>query len=62
MRLRDRTVVVTGGASGIGKAICLKAATEGAKVVVADIREDPREGGANTVDAIKALELEGPLS
>ena len=52
MRLRDRTVVVTGGASGIGKAICLKAAAEGAKVVVADIREDPREGGVNTVDAI----------
>ena len=54
MRLRDRTVVVTGGASGIGKAICLKAAAEGAKVVVADIREDPREGGVNTVDAIRA--------
>lgn len=52
MRLRDRIVVVTGGASGIGKAICLKAAQEGAKVVVADIREDPREGGENTVDAI----------
>lgn len=52
MRLRDRTVVVTGGASGIGKAICLKAAGEGAKVVVADIREDPREGGENTVDMI----------
>jgi glucose 1-dehydrogenase len=52
MRLRDRTVVVTGGASGIGKAICLKAAAEGAKVVVADIREDPREGGENTVDMI----------
>lgn len=52
MRLRDRTVVVTGGASGIGKAICLKAAREGAKVVVADIRDDPREGGENTVDVI----------
>jgi glucose 1-dehydrogenase len=52
MRVRDRTVVVTGGASGIGKAICLKAAAEGAKVVVADIREDPREGGENTVDMI----------
>jgi len=52
MRLRDRIVVVTGGASGIGKAICLKAAAEGAKVVVADIREDPREGGENTVDMI----------
>jgi glucose 1-dehydrogenase len=54
MRLLDRTVVVTGGASGIGKAICLKAASEGAMVVVADIREDPREGGDKTVDAIIA--------
>ena len=54
MRLLDRTVVVTGGASGIGKAICLKAASEGARVVVADIREDPREGGDNTVDKIIA--------
>jgi NAD(P)-dependent dehydrogenase (short-subunit alcohol dehydrogenase family) len=53
MRLLDRIVVVTGGASGIGKAICLKAAIEGAKVVVADLREDPREGGENTVDVIK---------
>jgi glucose 1-dehydrogenase len=52
MRLRDRTVVVTGGASGIGKAICVKAAAEGAKVVVADIREDPREGGETTVETI----------
>lgn len=52
MRLRDRSIIVTGGASGIGKAIALKAAGEGAKVVVADIREDPLEGGTNTVDAI----------
>lgn len=55
MRLRERTVVVTGGASGIGKAICLKAASEGAKVVVADIRDDPREGGENTVDVITGM-------
>ena len=53
MRLQERVMIVTGGASGIGKAIAVKAASEGAKVVIADIREDPVEGGEATVDLIK---------
>jgi NAD(P)-dependent dehydrogenase (short-subunit alcohol dehydrogenase family) len=55
MRLKDRVVIVTGGASGIGKAIAIKSAQEGAKVVVADIREDPLEGGEKTVKSIKSF-------
>lgn len=40
MELQDRVVVVTGGASGIGRALALRCATEGARgVVVADIDE-----------------------
>ncbi len=35
--LAGKVVVVTGGAAGIGNAICRKFANEGAKVVVADI-------------------------
>lgn len=37
-RLTGRTVIVTGGGSGIGKGACLRLAEEGANVVVADIR------------------------
>ncbi len=41
MRIRDKVVVVTGGASGIGRALCLRFAAEGARaVVVSDINLD----------------------
>ncbi|WP_458207826.1 SDR family oxidoreductase [Haladaptatus sp. NG-SE-30] len=46
--LDDKTTVVTGGASGIGRAIARRFAEEGADIVVADIREEPREGGTPT--------------
>jgi NAD(P)-dependent dehydrogenase (short-subunit alcohol dehydrogenase family) len=39
-RLKDRIVVVTGGAMGIGRAAALKAASEGAKVAVCDVNDD----------------------
>ncbi|MCR9072786.1 MAG: SDR family oxidoreductase [Alphaproteobacteria bacterium] len=54
MRLADRTAIVTGAAGGIGKAIALRFAEEGASVIVADLTEEPREGGVPTVEAIRA--------
>jgi glucose 1-dehydrogenase len=40
-RLQDRSIIVTGGASGIGRSLCLAFAEEGARVIVGDLRRDP---------------------
>lgn len=49
MRLAGKVAVITGAASGIGRATALRFAQEGAKVVVADIN---RSGGEATVASI----------
>ena len=46
--LTDKTAVITGAASGNGRSIAKTFAEEGADIVVADIREEPREGGTPT--------------
>src|SRR3954468_11877448 len=53
-RLEGRSAVVTGGASGLGRAIALRYAAEGAFVVVGDLREDPREGGEPIAELLGA--------
>ena len=42
-RLDGKVAIVTGGASGIGAASCVKFAQEGAQVVVADISREGAE-------------------
>ena len=39
MRLKDKVAVITGGGSGFGAGICRRFASEGARVVVADLLE-----------------------
>jgi len=49
--LENKVAIITGAGSGIGKAIALLYASEGAKVVVSDIDE---KGGKETVSLIKS--------
>ncbi len=52
MSLKGKVGIVTGGASGIGKAIALALAKAGADVVIADLNE---ESGRATVEELEAL-------
>src|SRR5438128_2156747 len=57
-RFAGRVVIVTGGASGIGAATARAFATEGARVVVADVdRERGREVAGATAGAFEAVDV-----
>jgi len=50
--LKDKTVVVTGAASGIGRATALAFAREGANIVAADLKRDPLDAVGREVEAL----------
>jgi NAD(P)-dependent dehydrogenase (short-subunit alcohol dehydrogenase family) len=57
MNLKGKTAVVTGGAHGIGRALCRSFHIEGAKVAVADIDFSAAEAVAAEIDGL-ALEVD----
>ena len=52
MRLEGRVAIVTGAAHGIGRAICVELAREGAAVWACDMRAPELEGTRAAVDAV----------
>ena len=54
MLLSEKVAVVTGGATGIGRAIGLKLAEQGTSILVSDINEDAANGTAEEIRAIGA--------
>ena len=49
----DETVIVTGGASGIGRAVALRFGDAGATVLVADLDDEPKDADVPTQEAIR---------
>ncbi|WP_436794365.1 SDR family oxidoreductase [Actinospongicola halichondriae] len=52
MDLNDRTVIITGAGSGIGRIACEVFAAAGATVIAADIHPEPAQDAADAVDGI----------
>jgi NAD(P)-dependent dehydrogenase (short-subunit alcohol dehydrogenase family) len=55
VKLKDKVAVVTGGGSGLGRAISLRFADEGARIVIAELNEAK---GEETLRAIQAKGVE----
>ena len=53
MKLENKTAIITGAGSGIGRAIALRFATEGARIVVAELNE------ANGNETVKLIQAQG---
>ena len=51
MRLQDKSAIITGAAGGIGRAIALKFASEGAAVIAADLDGEAAMGLADEIEA-----------
>jgi len=63
-RLENKTVFITGGLSGIGKACAMASAREGANVVIADLKSDKKDTVMEEIqrESPKALFIECDVS
>jgi len=57
MRLKDKSAIITGAASGIGKAIAVRFAREGARVAIADLKKEAADATAREIRACKGVAL-----
>lgn len=54
--LNDKTVIVTGGASGIGRGIAIAAANHGAKaVIIGDLTDQSKDEGGTTLSILEQM-------
>ena len=53
MKLKDKVAVVTGAASGLGKAIAMRYAKEGARVVIADLDKRQADAVASQIEGVQ---------
>ena len=57
-RFKGKVAIVTGGGNGLGAAVCKRLASEGARVVVADIDKDAADRVSQGLDSSIAFKVQ----
>ncbi|MEZ5450195.1 MAG: SDR family NAD(P)-dependent oxidoreductase [Thiolinea sp.] len=63
-KLKGKVAYVTGGGRGIGRAVCLKLAADGARVVINDLDAEPADAVAAEIRAMggEAITVPGSVT